>query len=111
MKSKKGGRRAHSRPDWEHVKVDVMRFCLRAKLEQHFGEFYNLLKSACGRMIVERSRNDPYWGAIPGALPFRWTAQRLYFPTRGRSRLNVSGKRSRPNMSLGWQFCSPQGIV
>jgi hypothetical protein len=34
------------------------------KLEQHFGRFFNLLKSTGDRAIVERSRRDRFWGAV-----------------------------------------------
>jgi ribA/ribD-fused uncharacterized protein len=65
MVAKKGARRQHSRPDWDEVKVDIMRWCLRLKLEQHFGRFFRLLKSTGERPIVERSRRDRFWGAVP----------------------------------------------
>jgi predicted NAD-dependent protein-ADP-ribosyltransferase YbiA (DUF1768 family) len=41
-----------------------MRWCLRIKLEQHFGEVYKLLRSTGERAIVERSRRDRFWGAV-----------------------------------------------
>lgn len=64
MVSKKNGRRTHSREDWQAVQVEVMRWCLRLKLEQHFGEYFNLLQSTGQRPIVERSRSDRFWGAV-----------------------------------------------
>lgn len=64
MASKKQGRQAQSRPDWEEIKLEVMRWCLQLKLEQHFGRFYHLLKSSGCRPIVERSRRDRFWGAV-----------------------------------------------
>jgi type I restriction enzyme S subunit len=68
MKAKKGGRRReHSRPDWEEVQVEVMRWCLRMKLAQHFKQFGGLLRWSAPRPIVERSRKDPFWGAVPDA--------------------------------------------
>ena len=68
MKSKKEGRRRdHSRPDWEDVKLQLMRWCLHVKLAQHYRDFYvRLLAWTAGRPIVERSRNDHFWGAVAG---------------------------------------------
>jgi ribA/ribD-fused uncharacterized protein len=65
MKSKKGGRRkTGSRPDWEAVQLDIMRWCLRVKLAFHFREFGRILRASNKRAIVERSRKDRYWGAV-----------------------------------------------
>jgi ribA/ribD-fused uncharacterized protein len=65
MKSKKEGRRKeHSRPDWEEIQVEVMRWCLPVKLAQHFQRFGGLLHRSAPRPIVERSRRDPFWGAV-----------------------------------------------
>ncbi|MCX7664822.1 MAG: NADAR family protein [Gemmataceae bacterium] len=65
MKAKKEGRRKeHSRPDWEEVQVDVMRWCLRVKLAQHFTKFGGLLRWSAPRPIVEQSRKDRFWGAV-----------------------------------------------
>ncbi|MEO2032575.1 MAG: NADAR family protein [Planctomycetaceae bacterium] len=64
MAARKQGRRKQSRSDWNEVRVDVMRWCLRVKLDQHFGEFYTLLKSTGDRAIVEKSRHDRFWGTV-----------------------------------------------
>jgi len=64
MAAKKEGRRAQSRPDWDAVRVEIMRWCLREKLDQHFGEFYSLLRKSGDRAIVEKSRKDRFWGAV-----------------------------------------------
>ena len=65
MASKKENRREDSRHDWMERRVEIMRWCLRLKLQQHFGDFFNVLKSTGDRMIVERSRKDRFWGAVP----------------------------------------------
>lgn len=66
MKAKKDGRREKlSRPDWEEVRVDVMYWCLQVKLAQNLGPFFWPLKSTGARPIVEKSRKDAFWGAIP----------------------------------------------
>lgn len=65
MKSKKGGRwKDGSRPDWEAVQEDVMRWVLRVKLARHPREFGRLLRATKDRPVVERSRKDRYWGAV-----------------------------------------------
>jgi type I restriction enzyme, S subunit len=65
MKAKKEGRRReYSRPDWEAIQVEIMRWCLRVKLAQHFTKFGGLLRRSAPRPIVERSRKDRFWGAV-----------------------------------------------
>jgi ribA/ribD-fused uncharacterized protein len=65
MKAKKEGRRSTgSRPDWEEVQRDVMRWCLRVKLACHYARFGRLLRASRDRPIVERSRKDRFWGAV-----------------------------------------------
>ena len=61
---KEGRRKEHSRPDWGEIQVEVMRWCLRVKLAQHFRQFGGLLRWSAPRPIVERSRKDPFWGAV-----------------------------------------------
>jgi len=62
--SRKGGRRERfTRPDWDVVRVDVMRWCLAVKLACNCEEFTRLLQSTGERPIVERSRRDDFWGA------------------------------------------------
>lgn len=53
------------RPDWNQVRVRVMRWCLRIKLLQHPGTFGQVLMSTGSLPIVERSRRDSFWGAEP----------------------------------------------
>ena len=62
MKSKKY--RKFSRPDWDRVRVKVMRWCLRVKLAQNWEKFSKLLLATGDRPIVEQSRDD-FWGAKP----------------------------------------------
>jgi type I restriction enzyme, S subunit len=61
---KEGRRREHSRPDWEAIQIEIMRWCLRVKLCQHFQRFGGLLRRSAPRPIVERSRKDRFWGAV-----------------------------------------------
>lgn len=55
----------YTRQDWEHVKVDIMRWCLQVKLIQNTETFSDLLLSTEDRSIVEYSTKDSFWGAIP----------------------------------------------
>ena len=55
--------RKDSRPDWDAVRVKIMRWCLRVKLAQNWREFGRLLLATGDRPIVEQSRKDDFWGA------------------------------------------------
>jgi len=55
--------RNQSRPDWDAVRVKIMRWSLRVKLAQNWREFGRLLLATHDRPIVERSRKDDFWGA------------------------------------------------
>lgn len=57
--------RCDSRPDWNQVRVKIMRWCLRVKLVQHWNKFSELLLATGDRPIVEHSRKDDFWGAKP----------------------------------------------
>ncbi len=49
------------RPDWESVKVEVMRQAIRAKFTQH-DELRTILLATGDAKIVEHTENDAYWG-------------------------------------------------
>ena len=68
MTAKMKGRRylQDTRPDWERIRVDVMRWCLRVKLAQNWDSFGKLLLSTGDSPIVEDSRRDAFWGAKRG---------------------------------------------
>ncbi len=55
--------RNQSRPDWDAVRVKLMRWSLRVKLAQNWREFGRLLLATQERPIVEHSRKDDFWGA------------------------------------------------
>jgi len=57
--------RSDSRPDWDQVRVKIMRWCLRVKLVQNWQKFSKLLLETGDRPIVEQSRKDDFWGAKP----------------------------------------------
>lgn len=51
------------REDWHDIKLDVMQWCLREKLAQNWDTFGPYLLRTKGKIIVERSSRDPFWGA------------------------------------------------
>ena len=57
--------RNDSRPDWDTVRLRIMRWCLRVKLAQNWDPFSHLLLSTGERPIVEESYRDAFWGAKP----------------------------------------------
>ena len=61
MKSKP--HRQNSRSDWDSVRVEIMRWCLRVKLVQNWNTFRDALLETGDLPIVEFSRRDDFWGA------------------------------------------------
>jgi ADP-ribose binding protein with NADAR domain len=57
--------RHDSRPDWDQVRVPIMRWCLRVKLAQNWVAFSELLLATGRRPIVEESHRHNFWGAKP----------------------------------------------
>jgi putative DNA methylase len=57
--------RSGTRPDWDDIRVTLMRWCLRVKLAQNLASFSELLLSTEDRPIVEESTKDAFWGAKP----------------------------------------------
>lgn len=51
----------HRRPDWDAVKVDIMRQILRAKVTQHEYVRRKLMQTG-DRELVENSWRDSFWG-------------------------------------------------
>jgi ribA/ribD-fused uncharacterized protein len=49
------------RPDWEAVKVDVMRRAVRAKFTQHT-ELRAILLETADAILVEHTARDAFWG-------------------------------------------------
>ena len=72
MTAKMKGRRylQDTRSDWQRIRVNVMRWCLKAKLAQNWDTFGTLLLSTGDAPIVEDSRRDDFWGAklVDGVL-------------------------------------------
>ncbi|SCY54401.1 conserved hypothetical protein, ribA/ribD-fused [Paenibacillus polysaccharolyticus] len=57
--------RKNSRQDWDKVRVQIMRWCLRVKLFQNWAKFSSLLLETGRLPIVEESNKDAFWGAKP----------------------------------------------
>lgn len=53
-----------TRPDWDRVRVQAMCYALTVKVSCHFDAMAALFEETGDRQIVERSRKDPFWGAI-----------------------------------------------
>jgi ribA/ribD-fused uncharacterized protein len=53
-----------TRKDWRDVQEDIMFWCLRMKLSANIEKFGALLKTTVGKMIVEDSHRDRFWGAV-----------------------------------------------
>jgi len=49
------------RTDWEKVKLEVMRECLRAKFTQH-PRLGSMLMGTRGAKLIEHTTNDSFWG-------------------------------------------------
>lgn len=56
----------HQRPDWDEIKVRVMRDILQAKAHQHEYVRRKLLQTG-DKKLIEDSHRDPYWGWGPNA--------------------------------------------
>ena len=65
LKMKSKPHRKDSRPDWDNVRVAIMRWCLRVKLAQNWTKFSVLLLETGDCSIVEDSWKDTFWGAKP----------------------------------------------
>lgn len=53
------------RQDWDDVKFSIMRWCLMVKLIQEWDSFAPILQKTKGYQIVEYSKKDAIWGAMP----------------------------------------------
>lgn len=53
----------YTRPDWEKVKIKIMRWALEVKLSQNWHTFSTVLKDTGAQPIVEYTKLDKIWGA------------------------------------------------
>lgn len=51
------------RPDFDLVKIRLMKWCVYAKLLCNYEKFSSLLLESNNKIIVEESRKDSFWGA------------------------------------------------
>ncbi|MDV7376303.1 NADAR family protein [Acinetobacter baumannii] len=51
------------RPDFDLIKIKVMKWCVYAKLLSNYDKFSSLLLESENKIIVEESRKDNFWGA------------------------------------------------
>lgn len=51
------------RPDFEIIKIRIMKWCVYAKLLCNYEKFSKLLLESENKIIVEESRRDNFWGA------------------------------------------------
>lgn len=54
-----------SRVDWLRMRVRIMKWCLTCKIVQNWDKFSTLLLETQDLPIVEQSRKDKFWGAVP----------------------------------------------
>ena len=97
--------RKQSRPDWDTVRVKVMRWCLRVKLAQNWERFGALLKGTEGHPIVEEIGEGRFLGSAPACRrQARW-AQRARPIAYGTARR--TGQLSRGLLTLRCTSASP----
>lgn len=60
--------RKKGRPDWFEMKFELMDWCLRVKLAQHYDTFGKLLDQTGRKVIVETSPDGDLWGGIPSRI-------------------------------------------
>ena len=53
-----------TRIDWLHIRIRIMKWCLRLKLFYNFTSFKEILLSTENKFIVEKSTKDNFWGAL-----------------------------------------------
>lgn len=63
--AKKAGRKVTLRPDWENIKLNVMKNIVTAKFKQH-PELAEKLHEINGNIQEENSWNDTFWGVCNG---------------------------------------------
>ena len=64
--SKKLGRRVELRPDWEDVKIDIMRQVLKSKFTQNPELKAKLIATGDAELIEGNNWNDTFWGVCRG---------------------------------------------
>ena len=68
------------RPDWEHVKIDIMREILQIKFENPHLKM--LLKNTGNKILIEHTSRDSFWGDGGNGSGLNWLG-RLLMEIRG----------------------------
>ncbi len=64
--AKRAGRRIELRPDWESVKIDVMREIVRIKFQTHTKLAEKLLATGDEELVEGNTWGDRFWGQVDG---------------------------------------------
>ena len=65
-KAKRMGGDVELRPDWEQIKLEIMRSVLRAKFMQDAGLMRSLLDTGGAELVEGNHWNDTFWGVCRG---------------------------------------------
>lgn len=65
FQAKKAGRKVPLRPDWESVKMDIMKDIVSAKFNQN-SRLYEKLSRVDSDIVEENTWNDTFWGVCRG---------------------------------------------
>lgn len=93
------------RQDWDNIKFDVMRWCLRIKFLQNRKRMENLFLETGDKPIVEYSKKDGIWGAMPngsGTLKGINALGRLLMELREQSRIDHVARSIMPPNIVGF---------
>lgn len=69
-------RKVKIRPDWESVKVNIMRKAVRAKIDAH-KELQELLLSTGEEKLIEKTTRDYFWGCGADGSGKNWLGKIL----------------------------------
>lgn len=64
--AKRFGRRVCLRPDWEHVKLDIMRQLVTDKFARSDELRHRLLATGDAELVEDNAWNDTFWGVCRG---------------------------------------------
>lgn len=64
--AKKLGRKVNLRNNWDSIKVDCMRYCLRSKFDQHNDLKDKLILTGNAHLEEANSWGDRFWGTVNG---------------------------------------------
>ncbi len=70
------GRKVQLRSNWEEIKLDCMRYCLRSKFNQHEALKEKLMLTGKGHLEEANTWGDKFWGTVDG-VGENWLGQLL----------------------------------